>query len=617
MIDFDVLSRYQLICNAAKAEDSNQQVGENIHALGQLIHHDLTALARRGSPDHFADMLRDIQNEFQRFCEFCEFPDLAQKQIIGIGGKFSSGKSTLINTLIGKKKLVAEIDPTTSMPTYLLKGAQDTICGLNIFGNKVELSQDEFLSFTHEEEEKYGSKIGNLLTTTFVQDSEFSWQNIALLDTPGYTKHENEAWHERTDANIARSQLNSAQFIIWLISAEDGCITEDDIQFLSNLRTEIPKLVLVNKSDTKTESEIKDIVALVRKTLGDRHLPVDDVIAVSRNTKRYPLDKVHQWLDKCNQQQRSIPFARNFKHLLHPYSTFFTQEDRSARESLHKLNRVLTLMESNAGKEDLQLLRQRSQNALSHISQLQEDFQQWQIRFFKTLKSIGDQVGITLPEPDELSFIDNTETNLSQLLSTLRETHGREKIDVSLIIHDLQAAYPIQAPFDTELPSHSIANEDRLLREYYAVLLAVILLQDGKVSQIEQQVFSLLLSSLNLSGKEAQFLEEASALTIEKLQFILSSFAHQETIQTAWLLDALVLMRIDSPLNDISITTIGEMCSAFQFPVRKLALLSKITLIILHIYEINSETRAHLRAIVENPAFPFLSTYQPIINQLF
>lgn len=411
MIDFDLLSRYQLICNAAKAEDSNQQVGENIHALGQLIHHDLTALARRGSPNHFADILRDIQNEFQRFREFCEFPYLAQKQIVGIGGKFSAGKSTLINTLIGKKKLVAEIDPTTSMPTYLLKGTQDAICGLNIFGNKVELSQDAFLSFTHEEEEKYGSKIGNLLTTAFVQDSEFAWQNIALLDTPGYTKHESETWHERTDANIARSQLNSAQFIIWLISAEDGCITEDDIQFLSSLHAEIPKLVLVNKSDTKTESEIKDIVALVRKTLGDRHLPVDDVIAVSRNSKRHPLDKVHQWLDQCNQQQRSIPFARNFKHLLHPYSTFFAQVDRSARESLHKLNRVLTLMESNEGKEDLQLLRQRSQNALFHISQLQEDFQQWQIQFFKTLKSIGDQVGLALPEADEISFINNTETD--------------------------------------------------------------------------------------------------------------------------------------------------------------------------------------------------------------
>ena len=151
--DFDIAQRYDLLCRASQSnmEQDGQrlQFAADLDVLDKIINHDLPELARSGSPDHFADILKDLNLELEHFREFCEFPDLAQKVVVGVGGAFSAGKSSLINTLLGKKRLVVEIDPTTSLPTHLLHGEQEQITALNLFRRRVILSQDEFASVTH------------------------------------------------------------------------------------------------------------------------------------------------------------------------------------------------------------------------------------------------------------------------------------------------------------------------------------------------------------------------------------------------------------------------------------------------------------------------------------
>lgn len=250
--DFDIAQRYDLLCRASQSyveqEGQRLQLAADLDVLDKIINHDLPELARSGSPDHFADILKSLNLELEHFREFCEFPDLAQKVVVGVGGAFSAGKSSLINTLLGKKRLVVEIDPTTSLPTYLLHGEQEQITALNLFRRRVILSQDEFASLTHEEKIKYGSQIAGLLRSAFISDPDFTWKNIALLDTPGYSKPDSEQWSERTDESVARSQLNLSNYIIWVVSAMQGTISEDDLKFLATLNADIPKLIVTSRS---------------------------------------------------------------------------------------------------------------------------------------------------------------------------------------------------------------------------------------------------------------------------------------------------------------------------------------------------------------------------------
>lgn len=403
----DYQSRYNFICRAIAKDNEAQTISttlnNNLNQLSHYLSNDLAELARRGSPDNFTDIFTELQTEMGRFREFCEFPDLAQKVVIGIGGKFSAGKSTLINTLLGKKQLVTEIDPTTSLPTYLLQGNEPSVTALNLFNKKVNLSMQEFQTLTHDEKQNYGSQIGSLLTSAFITDPEFQWQNLALLDTPGYTKPEDNDHSARTDETVARSQLNAAQFIVWLVSAEDGTIKEDDLLFLASLNSDIPRLVLINKSDTKTPDDVANIVALVKKTLADRNLPALDVIPVSRKKRDYPIEPVLAWFDKWNEYPRELIFTRNFEKLFTYYGDYIKSEMNEIKETLSAFNQLSTLYEINNSKE----YKLISSNLIQRISKWQnalEDFEKICKNFYNCFNKIHGLMGFNAFEDYNQEF---------------------------------------------------------------------------------------------------------------------------------------------------------------------------------------------------------------------
>jgi GTP-binding protein EngB required for normal cell division len=445
--EFDIHARYDLLCRASQSnlEHRHQRLDllNDLDQLNQLIQNDLPALARQGSPDHFADILRSLTLELEHFHEFCEFPDLAQKVVIGVGGAFSAGKSSLINTILGKKRLVVEVDPTTSLPTYLLHGSQEQITALNLFQRRVELSADEFATLTHEEQQKFGSQVSGLLKSAFISDPEFAWHNLALLDTPGYSKPEHEDASDRTDEHVARAQLNSAHFIVWVVSAAGGVISEDDIQFLASLNPAIPKLVVLSRADSKPASDIEQIVLLIKQTLADRAIAVLDVLPTSARKKRdYPVDALLAYFEQWNGAPRPLSFAQNFKRQFTAYARFIESEQRQAHLRLNRLNRILTLADLSEIQRDAEELQYAAQAELARWQKVTDDLNALQKRFFAQLKKVGDQVGIALPEPDELELLELKTVDLLGMLRKLREQSGKPEPDVPAALRALMTAEP-------------------------------------------------------------------------------------------------------------------------------------------------------------------------------
>jgi tRNA U34 5-carboxymethylaminomethyl modifying GTPase MnmE/TrmE len=384
--DFDIAQRYDLLCRASQShvEQDGQrlQLAADLDVLDKIINHDLPELARSGSPDHFADILKSLNLELEHFREFCEFPDLAQKVVVGVGGAFSAGKSSLINTLLGKKRLVVEIDPTTSLPTYLLYGEQEQITALNLFRRRVILSQDEFASLTHEEKIKYGSQIAGLLRSAFVSDPDFAWKNIALLDTPGYSKPDSEQWSERTDESVARSQLNLSNFIIWVVSATQGTISEDDLKFLATLNADIPKLIVVSRADAKTPEDIAKIVALVKQTTAERGVNVLDVVPVSARKKNdYPVQPVVEFLENWNNENKKLNFVYNFRKLFTEYSRYMQDKQKQAKVKLDQINQMIFLSDNEKILEHAYKLQGIEQDNISNWQAFVEDYDDLQINF--------------------------------------------------------------------------------------------------------------------------------------------------------------------------------------------------------------------------------------------
>lgn len=422
----EVKERYKLLAKATQRESNvDYRLRTKLNELDKQINQDLVALTRQGAPDNITDILREFNNELVRFKRFCELPDLATKSVIGIGGGFSAGKSSFINQLIGQKRLVVEVDPTTSMPCYVLKGEEESILALNLRDRAIALSQEQFSSLTHDELNLYGSQVGSLLQSAFLSLPDFAWDNLAILDTPGYSKPEDSSWNERTDENLARSQLNSADYIIWVVPADNGTISEEDIQFLSSINRDIPKLIVLSKADKREPDDLIAITELVKTTLKGRGITILDVVPYSRRKKaNYSLDEVTKVFGVWNQSQKSVQFAQNFKHQFLAYQRFIEDEQRHVNARLHKINRILAMSEVEEITEDANDLQAFVLSSSELLEKLSDSLAELRQAFFSKLNEAGKLAGIDLPEPNALELMEIESINLLDMLLEIKEESG-------------------------------------------------------------------------------------------------------------------------------------------------------------------------------------------------
>lgn len=432
MVDLDestLRDRYALLCQACEDRPGGAAKEDEalLRALENLIEQDLPALARRGSPPTFTDILRALRHEMVRFREFCEYPALSGKVVVGLGGSFSAGKSSLINALVGDRKcLVTEVDPTTSLPTYLVQGEQEApdVKAINLFNRMITLSHSQFRTLTHEELERYGSQVSRMLKSVVVAHSGFGWENLALLDTPGYSKAD-EKGSARTDASVAHSQLNSAQFIIWLVPADKGTITEDDIAFLASLDKQIPKLIVVSRADKHPEEAVGNIVSLVRETLAQRGIDVLDVLPFSTRPRQpWSITPLTDYLTQWNQVWRDPGFTRQFKRQFMAYENYLDEARQEGQRQLSKFNRILTLSDDASTQSDIQSLQRNSRGNLYQLEEVCQTLSELQQQFFSILKMLGERLAIPLEEPDSLSMLQYAPVNLQTLLQTLADERG-------------------------------------------------------------------------------------------------------------------------------------------------------------------------------------------------
>lgn len=423
--NFDLNDRYQLLAQASYTKVNDSEYVKLVAELKSLIEQNLVQLALDGCPPNFPEILKMFQLELDRFEAFCVFPYLAQKNVIGVGGAFSAGKSSFLNTLLGSKKLVVQVDPTTSVPTYLMFGDEHKMTALNVFNRNISLREDDFLSFTHEEYEQFGSEVSGLLKSVFIQDISFKWHNLALLDTPGYSNTEAQFNSERTDAKIAFSQLNTAHFIIWVISATNGTISNEDLNFLSELSPAIPKLIILSRADLKPKEDLESIKKLILDLTQKRGIEVLDVIFSSaRKRKEYPLEQVENLLSEWDKTKRPVLFAQNFKIFFLQYDRYLNEQLRLEQMQINRINRIEMLSDLPEILNDIDSIKLMIQEKIRQVLSSKETLTILQKQFFEQLNCIGKKVGIPLPEPDEIELIKVRHVDLVPVLKDILLEQG-------------------------------------------------------------------------------------------------------------------------------------------------------------------------------------------------
>ena len=275
-------------------------------------------------------LMEDLTSEaktifYEQFIELCtrllavhKIKRIQNKVVISFGGKVSSGKSKFINSISGiKNRLPVNQKTTTAIPTYIIRGEKTSIHANTVDGRLVKLSSEALEAMAHEFDDTYGFGFSSFVDSIIIEAPDFALPfEIALLDTPGYTKYDQYSNSKLviSDRQKAFSQLSITDYLIWLIDIDNGTILEDDILFMESLNIKTPVLIVFTKADLKTSDEIKHILDVANQTIMKTSINCYGITAYSANLKEeFGYNKIEPFFELArNSNVRNNDIQREF-----------------------------------------------------------------------------------------------------------------------------------------------------------------------------------------------------------------------------------------------------------------------------------------------------------------
>lgn len=223
-------------------------------------------------------------------------------------GNFSTGKSSMINAIIGKPLLSVEITPETAVPTEIYYGE-----------NKVyQYDKNSVIERKIEELPLKGLTIQTTDLVKIEYDNEFlkEIKSVNIVDLPGF-----DTSFELHNRAIDQYLPNSLAYLL-VVSSDEPVLKESISDFLKELKVyNMPVYVVITKSNRLDEDELEECKRLLRKLVG-KIVERDDVKVASVDSYgRVNVEELKEILREIQSQTGDI-FVNKYSKALRAESRY-------------------------------------------------------------------------------------------------------------------------------------------------------------------------------------------------------------------------------------------------------------------------------------------------------
>ncbi|MCB1191949.1 MAG: dynamin family protein [Leptospiraceae bacterium] len=380
--------------------------------------------------------------------------------IIPIFGEFSSGKSSLINSLIKENVLPTDILPTTAVINEVR---------FNYEQNKIEVvTRDSIVNELKDYSESLNFDLSVVKTIKVYRNSRTVDKGIVIVDTPGLSSDITE--HE--EALVDYAPKSDAIFLA--IDANQG-VTRTLIEFLKTVDL-LNKDVyyIITKSDKKSPNELYKIRKYLKEELDIT--PTGVVTTSSRGEKIKELTNllftIYRDKERIILKNISNDLINICKECIAAIDMQINSSDLNTRELNEKIEKIT---------KESDLIYQKIQNEIQHFKEKVETVKSNTFFFFKkSLKSkINDFIKIAFQENEnlELEFESTIKTTIE---TSIREVYQKEIEQATMELSDVIKNIPNKV----NIESIEIAGYSKALTEIIVLVLMNFVLPGGFVSAI-------------------------------------------------------------------------------------------------------------------------------------
>jgi SMC domain protein len=200
------------------------------------------------------------------------------KTTIAFVGEFSAGKTSIVNRILSQDdpsipRLPVSTKATTAIPTYIAGGQAVSYSFISGDAKRKTILEETFKKVSKDVLDQVKG-VSSLIKYFVMTYKNPNLDGLSILDTPGFNSNDSE------DRERTIEVINECDALFWVFDVNAGTINRSSISTIKE-KLNKPLYVVINKVDTKAASEVQKVEDLIRQTLAEEGLKVEQFIRFS------------------------------------------------------------------------------------------------------------------------------------------------------------------------------------------------------------------------------------------------------------------------------------------------------------------------------------------------